>query len=265
MQNSAAAHTGCGSSDLKPADAASNRPSEIQLTINSTSVMKISTLFGLALVAGLAIGSASEVRATTISWDLTYEFSGAQAPASATQPWVRVVIEDNGANQVRLTLTAPNLTGSENISDLLFNFNPSKIGLINLLSISPSGSTFDTSTINQGDNIKNADGDGLFDVWVAFTPGGVTSSVFNQGDQLVLDMQGTGILTISAADFAFTSHPQGGKGPFPVAAHIQNTTGAGTGGSGWIAPVPEPSTVIGGLMLLLPLGLGVYRGLRERC
>jgi hypothetical protein len=49
------------------------------------------------------------------------------------------------------------------------------------------------------------------------------------------------------------SDPDGGHGPFYVASHIQNTTGEGSGGSGWVTGpgivipgggVPEPSSAL---------------------
>ena len=46
---------------------------------------------------------------------------------------------------------------------------------------------------------------------------------------------------LTAADFNHLSEPAGAHGPFYTAAHIQNATGPGSGGSGWIAPIPEPS------------------------
>jgi hypothetical protein len=53
---------------------------------------------------------------------------------------------------------------------------------------------------------------------------------------------------LDAYDFNFLSDPAGGAGPFPTAAHVQNTGPDGTG-SGWVS-VPEPAT-----MLLLGFGL----------
>jgi hypothetical protein len=117
--------------------------------------------------------------------------------------------------------------------------------------------SFDDPTISQGVNGFKADGDGEYDINLSFTTGGNTNKTFTGGDSLQYTISGSGI---SASSFDFLSHPAGGHGPFITAAHIQNTTGAGSGGSGWVADsvggtihlqdVPEPSS-------FLLVGLGV--------
>ena len=186
----------------------------------------------------------------TIGSDI--EFSGGQAPASATHPWALLTIADSGANSVVLTLTAPNLTGSENISEFYFNIDPALTMDLDHLIFSNlvKGGSFDTPTISQSEDAFKADGDGKYDVHFSFTTGGNVSKTFTTGDSLHYTITGAGI---SASSFDFLSTPAGGHGPFITAAHVQNTTGVGSGGSGWVADttggtivtqsVPEPTSV----------------------
>jgi hypothetical protein len=186
----------------------------------------------------------------TIGSDI--EFSGGQAPASATHPWVLLTIADSGPNSVLLTLTAPNLTGSENVSEFYFNIDPAlSMDLDHLIfSNLVKGGSFDTPTIDQGENAFKADGDGKYDIHFSFTTGGNVSKTFTTGESLQYTITGAGI---SASSFDFMSAPDGGHGPFITAAHVQNTTGVGSGGSGWVADttggtivtqsVPEPTSV----------------------
>jgi hypothetical protein len=186
----------------------------------------------------------------TVGFDI--EFSGGQAPASATKPWIQMSITDNGPNSVLFLLTAPHLTGSENIDLFDFNLDPALaniLGQVSFTNLIKTGS-FDTPTISQVANGFKADGDGFYDFELQFTTGGNVGKTFTTGDSLQYTLTGAGI---SASSFDFLSAPGGGHGPFITAAHIQNTTGAGNGGSGWIADTtggiftnqtPEPSTFV---------------------
>jgi hypothetical protein len=193
----------------------------------------------LAVAATMAISQAS-----ALTFELNTEFSGAQAPAGPP-PWLTATFTDAGADHVTLSLSASGLSGSENVSEWDFNVTDSFVG--NLTFSSPiQGGTFDLPTISQSLDAFQADGDGKYDIQLSFTPGGVASSVFGAGESLSYDVSATGL---TANDFNQLSFPAGGQGPFFTAAHVQNTTGVGSGGSGWIAPVPEPSAT-----LLVPVG-----------
>src|SRR5437763_431802 len=73
-----------------------------------------------------------------------------------------------------------------------------------------------------------------------------------------------GTAPISAADFFFQSFPDGGHGPFYAAAHVQNT-GFDGNGSGWIAPVPEPTTLtLAAAMLTIPFSRRALRSFRKK-
>jgi hypothetical protein len=177
-----------------------------------------------------------------------------------------MTITDNGADSVIFKMTALNLTDSENASEFDFNLDPAlllDLGHLTFTNLIKTGS-FDAPDVNQGVNAYKADGDGDYDIKLDFTTGGNVSKTFTSGDSIQYTINGTGI---SAASFNFLSQPDGGHGPFITAAHIQNTTGLGSGGSGWVADstggsfhfgnTPEPSSfvlaaggIVGALMLV---------------
>lgn len=193
----------------------------------------------VAVAAAMAISQAS-----ALTFNLNTEFSGGQAPAGPP-PWLTATFTDGAPNHVTLTLSASGLTNSENASEWDFNVTDSFVGNLTFGSETKSG-TFDTPTISQGLNAFKADGDGDYDISFGFTTGGVTTKVFGAGEIDTWDISAIGL---TANDFNHLSAPDGGHGPFFSAAHVQNTTGAGSGGSGWIAPIPEPSAT-----LLVPVG-----------
>ena len=155
--------------------------------------------------------------------------------------------DHGGTGSVDFTLTAPHLTGTENVTEFDINLDPSLYGLLPLSfgGLAKTGS-FDTPSISQGVDGFKADGDGKYDIQLSFTTGGNASKTFTNGDSLKYTITGAGL---TANSFAFLSQPDGGHGPFYFAAHSQNTTGAGSGGSGWItgpatsgSPIPEPAS-----------------------
>jgi hypothetical protein len=193
----------------------------------------------VAAAAAIAVSQAS-----ALTFQLNTEFSGGQAPAGPP-PWLTATFTQNGANNVLMSLSASGLSGSENASVWDFNVTPSFVGSLAFSQTSKTG-TFTDPTISQGEDAFMADGDGKYDIQLAFAVGGNASTVFGAGESVTYDITATGL---TANDFNQLSTPAGGHGPFFTAAHVQNTTGAGSGGSGWIAPVPEPSAT-----LLVPLG-----------
>jgi hypothetical protein len=201
------------------------------------------SLVSLAMVIAIS-------QASALTFNLDTEFSGGQAPGGPA-PWLTATFSDAGLNHVTMTLSASGLIGFENVSGWYFNISDVFAGSLTFSSPT-GGGTFDLPTIQQGLNAFQAGSDGRYDMLLSFTPGGVPSSVFGAGETLSYDISAIGL---TAGDFNHLSQPAGGHGPFFTAAHIQNTTGPGSGGSGWIAPVPEPS-----IMSLLIAGglLGVF-------
>lgn len=201
----------------------------------------------LALSAGLLAASVAQA-SFAFTFGLDDEFSGGTAPASPVVPWVAAEFETVGSD-VRITLSAPNLTGTESMLGFYFNFDDNlSVGSLSLSVLSSSGS-FTSPTINRQINTYKADGDGRYDIRLDFASGGTTANTFSHADELVLLATYAG--DVQAEDFLFLSAPAGGHGPFYAAAHIQNTP-AGGGQSGWIAAstfvvVPEPATLVTGV------------------
>jgi hypothetical protein len=104
------------------------------------------------------------------------------------------------------------------------------------------------ATVGLGTDSFMADGDGKYDIRLRFPSG----SGFDAGESVAYTI--TGIPSLTAASFLFLSAAAGGSGPFFSAAHVQNTTGPGSGDSGWIAAVvplpPALPLLLGGLVAL---------------
>jgi hypothetical protein len=216
----------------------------------------------VAVLAALAVWAGTSASAfADLTLNLTTTFSGS-SPASSTQPWVQAVLHDNGDGTVNLTISTPNLSASENIDGFYLNFNSSlDVTKLSFTGFTVNSGTVNTPTPSTGANGFKADGDGFYDIKLAFTPGG-TAGAFGAGESVtytISSSQGN----ISSLDFDFFSSPGGGAGTWAAAAHIQNTVGGVTSDSGWIGAVPEPSTVIAGALLLLPFGASAVRIVRR--
>lgn len=185
------------------------------------------------LTAGLGIVF-GQAQASTISFGYNLEFSGGQAPAGSG-PWMTATFDDHNNTAVPLTLTmaSSGMSGSEKISDVYFNLNP-LLTPGSLVLSHVSGAT--ATGITLGVDCCKADGDGLYDIKLSFSTS--NNNLFQSGQTVVYNI--TGISGLTASSFNFFSTPAGGHGPFLAAAHVLNTTGAGSGGSGWIAPTPVP-------------------------
>jgi len=197
---------------------------------------------------------------------MTLEFSGATAPVGSS-PWLTPKFDDeNTAGTVVLTVETTNLSGSEFVSGLYLNVDPS-IDPADLNFSSPTKTgTFSNPSILLSTDAYKADGDGKYDILLQFSTS--SGNEFGAGEEVEYTITGVGSAAgLLATDFVFLSAPAGGHGPFFAAAHVQSI-GAG-GDSGWIAPepgldptsipVPEPTSIT-----LLSLGLILVAG-KRRC
>jgi hypothetical protein len=197
----------------------------------------------------------SAAQALTISFDLDYEFSGATAPAGPS-PWMTVTFDDSfgGANTVRLTIDNVGLVGTESATGIYLNFDPAlDATLLSFTAVDNSDSV--PNAINTGTDAFMADGDGFFDIQFDMPPApGAFGPRFSAGESIVYDLTYTSAIT--ASSFDYFSVMGGGTGTYQAAAHVQSIGLAGED-SGWIGPVPEPST---GTLL----GLGLLLAVRRR-
>jgi hypothetical protein len=126
----------------------------------------------LAFGAMFLLMVASGAGGTILSFDLDTEISGATPPAGAT-PWLSATFDDSGTpGSVELTLTAVNLTGTEFVSVWLFNLDPSLNPALLTFSAPLKTGTFTTPVISKSVDGFKADGDGFFDIKIAFDKSG---------------------------------------------------------------------------------------------
>lgn len=177
--------------------------------------------------------------ATTIQFALNNSYSG--GPPSGSGPWLTATFEDIGADLVKLTMTATNLVGSEDVRQWGFNINPTlEASLASLTFTHISGVT--AASIDVGADASNEGPSHGYDF--QFNWGSGSNSVFVAGVSSVYNLGG--ISGLNANSFNFAS--EGGAPSFFTAAHIQQIPGAGDD-SAWIGSgasrnvVPEPSAV----------------------
>ncbi len=217
-------------------------------------------LVAFATVAAMLLG-ATPLHAD-ISWDLTYEFSGAWAPEGT----LSVILNDTGqpADTVKLIVDAGDLVATEFVSELYLNVNPDFTPTA--LEINDLGGPYTVDSIEQGVDAFKADGDGKYDIHINF-------STSNSNPELRLGAGDKAEFTIvggegfDSSDLEYLSAPAGGHGPFYVAAHVQGIGGEDDN-SGWVTtPVPEASTIIlfgSGLLGVLGFARGKVRSLVGR-
>ena len=181
------------------------------------------------------------VGATTLTFGLDIEFSGATPPEGAT-PWITATFDDSfgGSNTVRMTMSNGNLVGDESVAQWYFNLD-SSLDPTQLTFTAVDNSDSVPNAINSGVDSFQANGDGFFDILFDFPqPPGQFEERFTWGESVTYDL--TYISPITVASFDFFSYQDGGQGVFKTGAQVQ-MIGAGDE-SGWVGYVPEPSTAL---------------------
>jgi hypothetical protein len=203
----------------------------------------------------LGLTRATAVVPPSLTYDFGYVFSGT-GPADPL-PWGSATLQDYGVNQVLLTIDNTGLTGTEFYSGLYFNLDPT-LNPANLVFSAPTKTgTFDTAGINLCANAYKSDGDGYFDIELAFATSGSDSHRFGVGDAISYVISISGSCPLSSASFNYVSWDGGGAGDFNAAGHLQGVAAGGCSVSAWVAPIPEPAS--GALMLLC---VGLWSGRR---
>ena len=209
-----------------------------------------------ALAVPLALVASSPAKAAILALGLDTVFTGS-APDGAA-PWITATFDDSfgDANTVRLTLSAGNLSGKENVKDWAFNFDPLlDAAFLTFTAIDIADSI--PVSVTSGNNFWQADGDGRFDIRFRLPPPkGQMNLRLTGGESIVYDITYTSAIDVNS--FNYSSVMGGGNGSFLSAAHIQNT-GPQNKQSGRIGAVPEPST-----FLLLGVGLAGFASIRPK-
>lgn len=176
-----------------------------------------------SMMAAAVLVACSAAQADTVHLDLRMEYSGSQEPdGSLTATFTDV------PGGVELTLSS-HLMGREFVSDWLFNLeselDPDELHFMK----TDSTGSFADPVISTGFDAFGAGGGSNYDVQFSFSlePG----HRFGEGDEVVYLI--TSSEAIDARSFRVVSSPDGGKGPYLTAAHVQGV-GPAASGSGWL-------------------------------
>ena len=175
-------------------------------------------------------------------------------------PALTALFQNDGANQVKLTLDASNLLPQEFVGVFLFNYDGDASSLT-MFPFPPAVSSITktaTQSLSGGNQVKA----GLFNIQIDFNTSS-SSDRFQGGETLVFSIQKAGI---DEADFSVLSIPKPAPNPstggWYAAADIQGipdgtATTSGSVGAHPNSAVPEPASLV--LFILGGAGLFAVR------
>ena len=79
------------------------------------------------ILAGLLLIHAIPVLASTITFNLDYQFSDGGTDPAGTAPWLTATFQDTGTDEVTLTMNSSGLTGFEKVTEWYFNLSDSAL------------------------------------------------------------------------------------------------------------------------------------------
>lgn len=160
-------------------------------------------------------------------------------PGSGTTPWLTATFVDGVLdNKVTLTIAATNLTGSEKVTEVRFNYLygvlPTDVGLLNISYTGGLG-TYGVDANTYSPNAYTGDGVSGFDIKISFKP----NDALIQGETAIFEITRADGNYLYASDFLTMG--QTSKGGYYTAAHIQGIlTPTGGQTSDWVTSVPIP-------------------------
>jgi len=196
-----------------------------------------------AFIAMLVL--AASANAEMLSFDCRVNYNGDPLGSPLT-PWVQAILDDGDTpGSVKLTLRTTNLVDQEHVSLWAFNLDPAldPAALVFDLLEDESKGYFAEPTYQLTSNVWRAGGSGLYDIRLKFStwPAGER---FGVGDTAVFNI--TGLPTLQASSFDFTSFDAGHPHGTNISAAGVRGIGEDNKGAGWVSddggwtPIPEP-------------------------
>ncbi len=194
----------------------------------------------LTTISAIAIicAATSMASAAIIETGMSTTFSGSEPVGNP--PWITIHIDDEGsAGSAYLTITNTSLTGSEFLSNMYMNFDPSlDVDALNFSVIDTEGK-FKNPSVKTDEDKWNIAGSGRYDIEMKFKT--KKHERFEASESIRFLITGPQSMTAESFNQLSTG---GDNGQYMIAAHVQSIGERGKL-SGWVgaAPVPEPATV----------------------